>query len=224
MTLITQSKLPIAPAIGDSIGGTTPLSPALSPTQAGGKGGKPLIGNGVGVAEVTSWKILHIRGNEAAAALSGVYEIGLMAIGAVRTVSDGVLVRLRRDEFVLLAADVESTKERITEKPGEALFTLTDITHGRGIIYLAGTHAADVLPKLCALDFAESKFPDLHAAQSSLAKVRALIIRMDASSIPTYFVIVERSVAGYVAEAIYDAAQERGGIVLSRENLNLVRK
>jgi sarcosine oxidase, subunit gamma len=99
--------------------------------------------------------------------------------------------------------------------------TLTDITHGRAGIALVGTQARDVLAKVCGLDFSDRTFLDKHAAQTSLAKVRALIIRDDEDSLPIYKLFVDRSLASYVWDVVYDAAQEFGGVVF---NYDMLRK
>src|SRR5258708_30384989 len=110
-----------------------------------------------------------------------------MTIGAVESVSEGFLVRLRRGEFVLLTPDLKPTMDHLAAKPAEGLITLTDITHGRGVIYVGGARASSVLPKVCALDFAEAKIPDLHAAQTILANVPALVLRLRTAQPPAYF-------------------------------------
>jgi heterotetrameric sarcosine oxidase gamma subunit len=210
VTLATISKLPIAPPLIDPLIGQN--SPPSAQEQAARR---------VGIAQITIWNLLHIRGIGAEVLLSGAYSTPQMAIGAVESVSDGVLVRLRRDEFVLLTPDLKPTMDRLAAKPAERLITLTDITHGRGIICVVGARASNVLPKVCALDFADAKFPDLRAAQAILANVRALVIRMDTAQTSAYFLVIERSMTGYVWQVIYDAAQEWSGIVLSQDSLNL---
>lgn len=104
---------------------------------------------------------------------------------------------------------VESTVERLREASGSAHVTITDLTHGRGQFRLSGPRAVEVLHKSCALDFSDSAFPNLHAAQTGLAKVHALIVRLDEST-PAYYLAVDRSLAAYVWEAVTGSAVGNG--------------
>ena len=213
MTLETTSKLPIAPPLNDA--DTRQISPLSAQEQDE---------HTVGIAQITAWNLLHIRGIGAEGLLSSAYNTPQMAIGALEAVSDGILVRLRRDEFILLTRDLKSAMDRLASQPADGLITLTDITHGRGVIYVGGARASNVLPKICALDFADAKFPDLHAAQAILAGVRALVIRIDIAQTLAYFLVIDRSLTGYVWQVVYDAAQEYGGLVQNQDSLNLIRK
>jgi sarcosine oxidase subunit gamma len=204
MMLPTTSQLPIASPLANTL-------PHYKDMQE-----QPQT---VGMAESTNWHHLHIRGMGAEAVLSDSYSMSQIAIGAVATVSDGILVRLRRDEFLLLTSDLNPAMKQLASKPGEALFTLTDITHGRAVICVGGVCAPEVLPKVCGLDFTDSEFPNRYAAQTSLAKVRALIVRLDTAQAPAYYLIVDRSLAAYVWEVVYDATQEFSGVVMSQELL-----
>ncbi len=188
----------------------------------------PLVGvsefndasEGVGLGEITGRTLLHLRGSGAETALrAGVLKIGDAA--AVES-EEGLLARLRRDEFVLLVRDGQATSGRLTGLIGDERVTLTDITHGRcGLLLVGvGTLAADILRKVCGLDFGESAFPNLHAAQTSLAKVRTLIIRADIDTTPAYGLFVDRSLAQYVWDVVYDAGLEFG---MSRIDLDNTR-
>lgn len=206
-TLPTFSALPIA----------SPLT--LTASDLPGDEQARLARAAVGLGELAGRTLLHVRG----AAAENVLQGADMPIGAVRTTADGLLARLRRDEFALLAPDGRVALTRLAGVVGGQRVTLTDITHGRGGLLLAGRHAPDVLAKVCALDFAR-QFPNLHAAQTSLAKVRTLIVRADIESLPAYGLIVDRSLAAYVWAVVFDAAQEFGGIALSSSGLDYLRE
>jgi heterotetrameric sarcosine oxidase gamma subunit len=164
--------------------------------------------------------VLHLRGDDVERPL----QAGEMRIGAVRTTEDGLLVRLRRDEFVLLTNEGEAVLNRFTALIAGQPITLTDITHGRCGMLLVGAHAADVLPKVCGLNFSERQFSNWHAAQTSLAKVRTLIVRVDLDGTPAYGLFVDRSLGAYVWEIVSDAAQEFGGVVCNKEGFDFLRK
>lgn len=216
MSLPTMSNLPIAPPLANSLSRQTDAQLLAAQAQ--------VAREKVGMTVITSWYQLHMRGIGTETILAEAFQTPQMAIGAVQKVSDGILVRLRRDEFVLLTTDLKPALERLKSKPAESLLTLSDITHGRAAICLCGAHAADALPKLCALNFANVKFPDCYAAQTSLAKVRTLIMRIDAGQVPAYYLVVDRSLADYVWKVVYDATQEWGGVILSQDSLEQLRK
>ncbi len=160
----------------------------------------------VGLSEITNRGLLHIRGNEA----EGVLRASSMKIGDALPAEseEGLLARTRRDEFVLLTRDPGGATTRLTDMIGERRVTVTEITHGRCGILLVGRDATRVLAKVCGLDFSDKQFPTLHAAQTSLAKVRTLIVRADIDETPAYGLIVDRSLAQYVWGMVYDAGQE----------------
>jgi heterotetrameric sarcosine oxidase gamma subunit len=137
--------------------------------------------------------------------------------GAVPDAPGGVLVdqhravaRLRPDHLIAATepGDAAALVGDLRGGGPDHPITITDITHGRGVLRLGGAYAAGVLPKLCGLDFRSRAFPDRHAAQTSYAKVKALIIRQDADEGPAYLIIVDRSHAQYVWDVTLDAMGE----------------
>jgi heterotetrameric sarcosine oxidase gamma subunit len=155
-------------------------------------GKMPVVGDNISLKE-TSIGLLHIRGRLPS-------PIESMAIGQVMHGSDGLRARLRRDEFIVLTTNTDAAEKTYAK---DAHITLTNITHGRCVMRLAGARVNEVLAKVCALDF--SKFAPLSAAQTSLAKVRALIVRDDSGA---YHISVDRSLGAYVWDVLADAARE----------------
>jgi heterotetrameric sarcosine oxidase gamma subunit len=84
----------------------------------------------------------------------------------------------------------------------------TDYTHGKAVVRLAGAAAGEVLSKICGLDFHDTVFPNMKAAQASAAKIKALFVRRDENDIPTYFLHVNRTLGQYFWETVWDAGQE----------------
>ena len=188
MTLLTKSGLPLTSPLPDSGTIGTPHSVELTDLS-------------------TTQGLVHVLGRHAEATITQVYGSAPTSPGDVWSFGEGVLARLTQDEFTLLLTSqgqVESTVERLREASGGARITITDLTHGRGQFRLSGPRAVEVLHKLCGLDFSDSAFPGLHAAQTSFAKVRALIVRLDGSK-PAFHLIVDRSLAAYVRAALADA-------------------
>jgi heterotetrameric sarcosine oxidase gamma subunit len=158
---------------------------------------------GVSLTDCSGHGLLDIRGQ--------VILFSALNVGGVQHVENGILARLTHDQlFLMLDADAniaDATALFISES-GKA--TVTDVTHGYGNLRLSGWRAVDVLAKVCGLDFFDTSFPDFHAAQTSLAKVRTLILRRDEDEQPTYYLIVSSSLAAYVWGVVQDAMQEFG--------------
>jgi heterotetrameric sarcosine oxidase gamma subunit len=132
------------------------------------------------------------------------------APGEVRVAGDTIVACLRPDWFLLLVQPADAAHlARSLQADSNTRLTLTDITHGRGLLRLSGDRSGTMLPKLCGLDFHPDAFPNSHAAPTSLAKVRALIVRHDlGGNTPAYYLVVDRSHAAYVWEAVVDAMGE----------------
>lgn len=203
MTLTTRSSLLVTPPLAV----TAPETAAVFDRLCAG----------VGLAYADHLGLLDIRGQDASAFVRAVYGATISGVSGVIRVPHGLMAQLRRDEVILLSPDVHAALEQAVSF--NSLLTLTDVTHGRGFIVLAGARAADVLAKVCALNFSDAAFPDYHAAQTMLAKVRALIIRADAAQFPVYDVIVDRSLTAYVWDVLLDSAQQFDGVKLTFDQL-----
>jgi sarcosine oxidase subunit gamma len=174
--------------------------------------------NQVGLADATGRGLLCLRGRDVGSALRSVWDAGSLQAGEVTQVPEGALARLRADELLWMAltpsTEIGALEARIAASPRTGLVTVTDVTHGHGLFQLVGQRAPDVLAKLCGLDFEAAAFPDQHVAQTSLAKVTALILRLDVSGGRAYWVMVERSLAVYMWETVWAAMREFEGVCL----------
>jgi heterotetrameric sarcosine oxidase gamma subunit len=153
--------------------------------------------------------LLDLRG-DAAPALRRVFGTVPAAPGGVLVDQTRTVACLRPDHLIAATGHGDAAALAADLRGGgrDHPITLTDNTHGRGVLRLSGPRAADVLPKLCGLDFRERAFPDLHAAQTSYAKVKALLIRQDVGGYPAYLIVIDRSHAQYVWDVTADAMGE----------------
>ena len=76
---------------------------------------------------------------------------------------------------------------------------------------LTGSDAAVALSKVCAVDFRSHKFADGRVAQTSLAKISAIIIRSDFGETPGFFVLASSAATEYLWECMIDAMDEFEG-------------
>ena len=143
-----------------------------------------------------------------------------LAIGAGKAFGEGWVYRLRRDLFFLsVTADkVEETAVSLAKQASDSLdlITVTDVTHGNAELWLIGPKSAELLSRLCGLDFHDSQFPDGAAKQSSVAKTTQLIIRRDITAqaglqtVLAYILIGGRSLAVYLWQTILETGQDLG--------------
>jgi len=78
---------------------------------------------------------------------------------------------------------------------------------------LGGPRAADLLAKLCGVDLRPRSFANLAIAQTSLAKMSAIITRVDAGGTPEYHVLADTAAASYLWGCVLDAGHEFGATV-----------
>jgi heterotetrameric sarcosine oxidase gamma subunit len=137
-----------------------------------------------------------------------------LAIGAGKAVDDGWICRLRQDLFFVTtgAGVVADVAVPLTQQaPNHPdLITVTDVTHGNAELWLIGPNSAELLSRLCGLDFHDSQFSNGTAKQSSVAKTSQLIIRCDLKDVPAYALIGSRSLAAYLWQTIMEAGQDLG--------------
>lgn len=71
-----------------------------------------------------------------------------------------------------------------------------------------GQSAPRMFAKICGIDLRTCKFPPLAIAQTSVAKMSAIIVRADDNTIPLYHVLADSAAAMYFWTSLFDAAQE----------------
>ena len=153
---------------------------------------------------------IRIEGQAAGAML----DANELAIGTGKAVEYGRIYRLRRDLFFVTteAGAVADVAGSLTDQAaaGADLITVTDVTQGNAELWLIGPNSAELLSRLCGLDFHDSQFPNGAATQSSVAKTTQLIIRRDLDDVPAYALIGGRSLAAYLWQTIMAAGQDLG--------------
>lgn len=94
--------------------------------------------------------------------------------------------------------------------PAGDFVSVIDVTHGRALIRLTGARAADLLAKVCAIDFSDRVTPNGAAFRSSVAKLVTDVVRDDRDGTPAYLLHCERSSGQYLFGALLDAGAEFG--------------
>lgn len=120
------------------------------------------------------------------------------AAGALLAIAPGRLLVESRD--TRLAA-------RLAEQIGPELGAVTDLSHARIAIRIAGPRAAWILSKGMAIDFHPDAFPAMKVAQSAIHEVGVVLRRLSADSFDLY---VYRGFALSFWEWLTEAAAETG--------------
>ncbi|MBA3797832.1 MAG: (2Fe-2S)-binding protein [Geodermatophilaceae bacterium] len=108
-----------------------------------------------------------------------------------------------------LSLDLRARLESAAES-ADGFASFVDLTHGRALIRLAGTRSADLLAKVCGIDFSDDITADGSALRTSVAKLVTDIVRDDQDGVPSYLLHCERSSGSYLFHALVDAGTEFG--------------
>ena len=184
----------------------------------------------VALADVSNRGKIYLEGKTAATILSLLDSQAVPGIGQGIQQNDRTIFRLRADQFFIstTAEEVESVAAELTataQKSAE-LITVTDMTHGRSQLWVVGPQAAELLSRLCSLDFHDHHFPNLTARHSSVAKTRQLILRHDfgrPAPLPVYGLIGSRSLAAYLWETTLEAGRDLDIIPIGQITLDRLK-
>jgi heterotetrameric sarcosine oxidase gamma subunit len=172
-----------------------------------------VLKTGVVIADESANGRLVVKGAAAEVVVAVLFRVEDMAVGAGAVLEQSSRVyRLRHDLFFVETAPgraAELTAELVKAATASDVFvTVTDVTHGRSEMLLAGVASTALMSKLCGLNFDDRTFPDRTAQRSSFAKTKQLIIRQDEMTTLAFAVIGGRSSASYLWETVMEAGAE----------------
>ncbi len=179
------------------------------------------VRNDVALADVSDRGKIFVEGQTAESILELPHPL---AVGQGVEQNDRSLFRLRPDQFFIStaadAAEFITTDLTTVAAQTADLNTVTDMTHGRSQLLLVGPKAAELLSRLCGLDFHDGRFPNLAARQSSVAKTRQLILRQDLADLPTYALIGPRSLAAYLWQTTLEAGRDLNILPIGQQTID----
>ena len=157
------------------------------------------------------WQIAAWRAGEVASLRAIVAErLGLALPEAPDAAATGELVAFqiapRRWWLVGPATGLELDARLADALAGHA--ALTDLSHARTLLRLAGPASRSTLEKLCRIDLHPQAFPPGRVAQTPLGQVAALIHAVDGR--PCFDLYLPRSLARSAALSLIEAATEFG--------------
>jgi len=84
---------------------------------------------------------------------------------------------------------------------------------------VAGEALPEMFAKLCAIDLRHDKFADLTIAQTSIAKMSAILARVDAGPNAVFHLLVDSAAALYFCDCLLDASAEFDGRIVGLDVL-----
>jgi sarcosine oxidase subunit gamma len=84
---------------------------------------------------------------------------------------------------------------------------------------VTGPALPEMFAKICAIDLRHDKFNDLAIAQTSIAKMSAILTRVDNGGRTVFYLLVDSAAALYFCDCLLDAAAEFGGRLVGLDAL-----
>jgi heterotetrameric sarcosine oxidase gamma subunit len=116
------------------------------------------------------------------------------------------------DQMLLAAegANDETLCRWIGELPRDMGLLQVNMTSALASISLEGPHVEEILRRLTAFDVSERNFPVNSCAETSLAGVQVLLVRLAESDVPFFQLLVSWDLGEYLWETLWDAGQASG--------------
>jgi sarcosine oxidase subunit alpha len=172
---------------------------------------------GVGLADVSAAARVAVRGEDAQAVVEKLTGQEAPPPGQARRGRlDGVEVvvcRVAPDEFLTLAgagnqfivADMVTTAARAV-----GCAHVTDVTSAYAALDIVGPRAPALLERLVPLDLSPAAMPALAVARAELARVRAILLRLDHPGLPALRALVPRECGAFVWDTVSEAGHDLG--------------
>ena len=135
---------------------------------------------------------------------------------AFRQPDGGLCLVLAPGEIILLA-NLDGDDERLAQLETSWCIEDEERTYplprrdSHAWLAVAGEALPEMFAKLCAIDLRRDKFADLAIAQTSIAKMSAILTRADMGTTPVFHLLVDSAAALYFCDCLLDAADEFGG-------------
>jgi len=138
---------------------------------------------------------------------------------------DGELCLVLAPGEVILLSNLNGDGERLAQL--EAAWRIEDEERtyplsrrdSHAWLAVAGEALPEMFAKLCAIDLRRDKFADLAIAQTSIAKMSAILTRADMGATPVFHLLVDSAAALYFCDCLLDAADEFGGRIVGLKAL-----
>lgn len=174
----------------------------------------------LGIGDLSPLRRVGFKGPGAAEWLAA-QDVAVPAINRAARQSDGALVLRLGANDVMIVSDPAATAQlpdalldrwaRLPDPPPEPRGFPVPRQDGFCWFALSGVHAAATLAKLCGVDLRPHKFADHEIAQTSVARLSAVVARNDLNNTLAYYLFADSASAEYWWDCFTDAIQEFGG-------------
>lgn len=121
------------------------------------------------------------------------------------------ILRLSNTEFWLI--DMSNDNHELIQNVELASDGVADVyclycQHSHGAFVISGASIANMFAKVCAVDLSINSFAEGAIAQTSVARVNAIIVRMEGDKNNAFLVLSDSATAEYLWHSLADAASE----------------
>lgn len=127
------------------------------------------------------------------------------------TTGDGVTIAATGPGRFFVATEDDGMPTRLAAAIGPDTGSVTDLTHGRTALRLAGTQAAELLGRCIAIDLDPAMLPPGRVAQTAIHHIDVLVHRTALDGFDLY---APRSLSLALTEWLLDAGQDLGVVLL----------
>lgn len=148
---------------------------------------------------------------------------------SARLASGDLLARLSEHEFMhIQLTDLDDGLRNSDEEVwlGDHVSRAYPLPRGDShcMFSVSGRSVADMFSKLCAVDLRREKFSSGNVAQTSIARVDAIVMREDIADTSNFFMLASTSTAEYLWECLVDAMEEYDGQAVGIAALRALEK
>ncbi len=180
---------------------------------------------GIVIADLTPFPRLGFKGRGTVPAMQarGI-AVEATANRAFRQPDGGLCLVLAPGEVILLS-NLNGDGERLAQLEADWRIEDEERTYplsrrdSHAWLAVAGEALPEMFAKLCAIDLRRDKFADLAIAQTSIAKMSAILTRADMGTTPVFHLLVDSAAALYFCDCLLDAADEFGGRIVGLKAL-----
>ena len=168
------------------------------------------------LVDVSALARLGVRGNQAASFLKQHdYQLPTAPNQATQQADGSLVARLSATEYLLLGSlsDQEQriSQQEVTWPSSQAGVYLLPRQDTHAWLALTGTQASQVMAKLCGVDLSPEAFAPGQVAQTSVARINAIVINASQATQTCLYLLVDSASAYYFWPVLLDAMQEFGG-------------
>lgn len=189
---------------------------------AGGLG-DAAAGRNLALADLSPLPRLGFKGRETIAAMQKRGVVVESEPNRVFRQPDGGLCLVLAPGEVILLAPLSGDGTRLAAlydgwklEDGERTYPLLR-RDSHAYFLVTGDKAPEFFAKICGVDMRPEKFPNLTIAQTSVAKISAIVARADLGKTMAFHILADSASALYFLDCLTDAAQEFGSRLIGIE-------